>query len=314
MVNDLKKFGLPNVKNIKIENLRPGFGETVCQLIDELVNIELYRREFEFLPPSIPPDETSDNSGEEYDNEHAINERYTGKNEIINGIEIHQHSMTSPGQIIGNKTKRSMAIVDAEETKVNFFNPNKQKGQYNDEKQEEDHQILETKIDPLEWNKEIDRVYKDLVKIDQEVQILKKQGGDASDFDEYLRHLELIVEMCYDIKTASHHDVRKVFEKSIEAYEEQLTFIRRNEIRINYQNEKAITELGSITQKKKKLATELRGLISRVKDYDYENKELQSAIRTLNNTYDEKMQDLGGQGQLQRIKQSLVYLRGDIRH
>lgn len=30
MVNDLKKFGLPNVKNIKIENLKPGYGEIVC--------------------------------------------------------------------------------------------------------------------------------------------------------------------------------------------------------------------------------------------------------------------------------------------
>jgi hypothetical protein len=48
MINDLKKFGLPNVKNLKIENLRNGYGEVVCQLIDELVNMELYRREFEF--------------------------------------------------------------------------------------------------------------------------------------------------------------------------------------------------------------------------------------------------------------------------
>lgn len=62
-------------------------------------------------------------------------------------------------------------------------------------------------------------MYRDLVKIDQDVQILKKQGGDASDFDEYLRHLELIIEMCNDIKTSSHYDVRKVFEKSIETLE-----------------------------------------------------------------------------------------------
>ena len=48
MVGDLKKFGLPNVKNLKIETLRPGYGEVVCQLIDELVNLELYRRDFEF--------------------------------------------------------------------------------------------------------------------------------------------------------------------------------------------------------------------------------------------------------------------------
>ena len=48
MLSDLKKFGLPNIKNIKTENLKTGYGETVCQLIDELVNLELYRRDFEF--------------------------------------------------------------------------------------------------------------------------------------------------------------------------------------------------------------------------------------------------------------------------
>jgi hypothetical protein len=50
-----------------------------------------------------------------------------------------------------------------------------------------------------------------LDKIENEVDILKKQGGDNSDFEEYLRHLELIVEMCHDIKQSSHIDVRKVF-------------------------------------------------------------------------------------------------------
>ena len=81
----------------------------------------------------------------------------------------------------------------------------------------------------------------------------------------------------------------------------------------NKQNEKAIMNLGNITQSKKKLANELRSLISRVKDYDYESKELQTEIRALQNSYDEKMQDLGGQGQLTKIKQGLVGLRDDIR-
>jgi|DEB0MinimDraft_12_1074336.scaffolds.fasta_scaffold44941_3 hypothetical protein len=57
MVNDLKKFGLPNMRNLKVDNLRAGYGEVVCQLIDELVNIELYRREFEFMPPQFPEED-----------------------------------------------------------------------------------------------------------------------------------------------------------------------------------------------------------------------------------------------------------------
>lgn len=65
MISDLKKFGLPYINNIKIENLRTGNGEVTCQLIDELVNLELYRRDFEFMPPTIPQDdEENDDDGD----------------------------------------------------------------------------------------------------------------------------------------------------------------------------------------------------------------------------------------------------------
>lgn len=67
LLSDLKKFALPNIKNIKPEHLVIGYGETVCQLIDELVNQELYRRDFEFLPPTFPVDDNNENSAEEFD-------------------------------------------------------------------------------------------------------------------------------------------------------------------------------------------------------------------------------------------------------
>lgn len=113
--------------------------------------------------------------------------------------------------------------IRKEETKVNFFSLEEQKGLYDLGEQEEDQQILETKIDPLEWNKEIDRVYGHLVKIEEELEFLKKQGGDTSnDFDEFRRHIELIIEMCNDIKQSSHHEVRKVFSHSIESLDNDL--------------------------------------------------------------------------------------------
>lgn len=88
MLSDLKKFGLPNIKNIKVDQIKLGYGETVCQLVDELVNQELYRRDFEFLPPKFPDaDDENDNSAEEFD-DNDQNDQFQGKNEIINGIEI----------------------------------------------------------------------------------------------------------------------------------------------------------------------------------------------------------------------------------
>jgi len=42
-----------------------------------------------------------------------------------------------------------------EETKMNFFNHHN----HQEDDENEDHRILEARIDPLEWKLEIDRVY-----------------------------------------------------------------------------------------------------------------------------------------------------------
>jgi hypothetical protein len=46
LISDLRKFGYSNAKNLKVEQLRTGSGEQVCAVIDELLNLELYKREF----------------------------------------------------------------------------------------------------------------------------------------------------------------------------------------------------------------------------------------------------------------------------
>ena len=46
LIGDLKKFAYSGWKNLKNDSLRQGYGEQVCHLIDELLNLELYRREF----------------------------------------------------------------------------------------------------------------------------------------------------------------------------------------------------------------------------------------------------------------------------
>ena len=57
MINDLKKFGSQAVRNVKPETLAQGYGEEVCTIIDELLNIELYRREYQFNSPVFPQEE-----------------------------------------------------------------------------------------------------------------------------------------------------------------------------------------------------------------------------------------------------------------
>jgi hypothetical protein len=86
LINDLKKFGSQAVRMCKPENLSKGFGEEVCQLIDELLNIELYRREYQFHNPVFPEETGHDQSD---DNEDAVdqNAEFHGTQEL-NGIMI----------------------------------------------------------------------------------------------------------------------------------------------------------------------------------------------------------------------------------
>ena len=48
MITDLKKFGIQVAKNCRVEHLQTGHGDMVCHLIDELLNVELFRREYQF--------------------------------------------------------------------------------------------------------------------------------------------------------------------------------------------------------------------------------------------------------------------------
>ena len=170
--------------------------------------------------------------------------------------------MMSPGNLIGGpkaaglKGARKQGMLGLE-TKMNFFDPNAEGinqaempgMMYQVPVKTEDQKILETRIDPLEWKQEIDRVYQDLSNLEKDIEILVKQGGSGSieSFEECRRHIELIIEMCNDIRQSSHQQVRKVFASSAEKLDEDLQFIRKNEIRINKQNEKAILDLGQIT-------------------------------------------------------------------
>jgi hypothetical protein len=46
-----------------------------------------------------------------------------------------------------------------------------------DKEDQVDHQILEGKIDPGEWKREIERVYAELDGIEKEIELNKQRGG-----------------------------------------------------------------------------------------------------------------------------------------
>lgn len=71
LINDLKKFGSQAVRMCKPDALARGYGEEVCQLIDELLNVELYRREYQFYQPVFPQDMFEDEKEEDDEDQNA---------------------------------------------------------------------------------------------------------------------------------------------------------------------------------------------------------------------------------------------------
>lgn len=92
-------------------------GEVVCHLIDELLNVELFRREYQFGMPKIPPDDESLEEDQADDN-------MDGEQEMF-GIKIRQE--TDRADLVNGsptKTKRKrLQSGKIEETKINFFDP-----------------------------------------------------------------------------------------------------------------------------------------------------------------------------------------------
>ena len=72
--------------------------------------------------------------------------------------------------------KNRMLHRGAEETKINFFDPKTRDDDDDEEAKNEekiDNQIIEGKIDPGEWKKEIERVYWELDNIEKDIELNK---------------------------------------------------------------------------------------------------------------------------------------------
>ena len=122
LINDLRKFGYSAAKTLKVESVKQGYGEQVCHIIDELLNLELYRREFQFLPPKFAPDvedEEADEASGGEDNEEDNIIRINGG--MIEAREVKGDSPDVITKKARNRIREQASNV--EETKINFFDP-----------------------------------------------------------------------------------------------------------------------------------------------------------------------------------------------
>ena len=100
-----------------MQHLKQGYGVSVCNIIDELLNIELYRRNFQFNQPVIPEDDPSD---EEEQHQEEVGENEGSPDKVISTkknsrLVFQEDPFSEP-----HKNLQEFAIRP-EETKVGFF-------------------------------------------------------------------------------------------------------------------------------------------------------------------------------------------------
>lgn len=75
------------------------------------------------------------------------------------------------------------------------------------DKNEEDL-IMQGRVEPDEWKKEVERLTVELDNIEKEIELRRTRGIDMNsneqDFEEGRKHIEMIVELCRDIRETCH--------------------------------------------------------------------------------------------------------------
>ena len=155
-----------------------------------------------------------------------------------------------------------------------------------------------------------------MLNIEKEIELQRQRGLQGTlddDIEEHRRHLEMIIELCREIQQSSGHDVRKVFARVGETMSEELEQIRKHEVRINRNQKEQVSTLNAITQRKKGLATELRSVIDRVKEMDYQSKDLSNALFTKEHQYEERMKDASGTNLVSKLKNAISSLKAELK-
>lgn len=121
-----------------------------------------------FLPPKFPEEKEEEDEDEEQGDEDS--------SYFINGIETRE-IRDSPEASANKRTGQWQDAGRIEETKINFFDPTRfgkrKEVELYDMEKSDDEMIIEGKLDPNEWQRELDKVFPDLDNLEKDLEIIR---------------------------------------------------------------------------------------------------------------------------------------------
>lgn len=287
---DVKHFGIKVAENIIPINIKQGYGEGVCVIINDLLNRELVRQDYKFAIPVV-----LENGKNVYKNDNVAQE-------IIEDIDLEmpEYMIWKNEEDVGdyeeNLPKSSStatsdaALIEREKGKNREKDVGKRGG------------ILETNVDPEEWRKEAKKVASKLVfSLENDENPVQMRVEKIKKLREKVR------------KFVDDPGFSRFFEKKAESVGNELERIISGEKKMHLLCEEQISKLRSIAEKR---LVAFRGLTekrNRVGEFCEVYDKMQHKIDGINEAIEEKSHDFKSNDKLNLIRNALKRLREEVK-
>ena len=281
---DVRAFGIKAADSILPANIKQGYGEGVCVIINDLLNRELVRQDYKFLMPEVVEAgvnvyKNSNTSGEVYeeiDFELEEDRIWKAEGEEDAGYEVENMPKSSSTGV------SEMVFIEKDEERKDG--------------------IMESTIDPVEWASEAKRVASKLF-----------FSPDSAENTPMTR-ISQIMNICSKIKgNLSDKSIERFLEKKSEVVRQELERIGGAEKKIQKLCETEIVSLRKIADKRVNGLTRLTGTRDHVTSQCEVYEEIQSKLEALNREIEERGSDLKSSHPLNKIRNALKVLRDEVK-
>ncbi|CAI2384901.1 unnamed protein product [Moneuplotes crassus] len=291
LLADCKKFGVKFSSYFEEHQLLQGFGDSVCFLVDELLNRELIRRDYKFEAPIMQEDS---------DEESEIEEEKFDEANIIN-IDKHQEKSK-----LSKAFNSSMRIDNGRITQTTFgFKTDNRIMNNNTEQEPEDlmdldESMITCSIKPEEWKKEVLHVEKDLMKF--YATLNQEQNYPVND----------CLIQCKLVKSLMPEKLNKTIQKSVDSLYSDLYCISQQENKINTKNCDDVTKLRKINANKSKNLKELTTLRDSMKSKIVKFDDLTQKLEIAHAKYEKKNKEIGSTAKIDKIKKATNRIKVEV--
>lgn len=285
---DVKQFGIKAAENITPVNIKHGYGEGVCIIINDLLNRELVRQDYKFGLPIV------------IENKKNVYRILESPEEIIEEIdfEMPESMLWKDEEDVADYEENMPKSSSTANSDAVFTEKEKE---LNKVVEKEGKEILETNVDPDEWRKEANKVASKLV------------FSIENNENPMLARVEEIKKLREEVsKFVNEPQFSKFLEKKSESVGAELEKIKSGEKKMHALCEEQIIKLRSIAEKRLLAFRQLTEKRNKVAEFCELYDNMQQKLDTITKEIEERNLDFKS-NKVSIIRSALKSLREEVR-